>query len=59
MPKMSKAQARRRLEEANSKLFAVYAAIIKGEVNFTGQLNAAAKINNMGIDLLKIIEKMK
>ena len=58
MPKMTKAQARKRLNEASSKIAAVNMAALEGKL---GAVNMAdiKKLFPMMIELRKIAEKMK
>jgi len=60
MPKMTKAQARKRLTEATSKMMAVNAAYFEG--NLRPPINARAdmkKLFNMALELRKIIDKFQ
>jgi len=59
MSTLSKAQARKRLNEASRKLFTVYSASVTGKSNAnltTGQIN---KLNNMGVELMKMADSLK
>jgi len=58
MAKMSKAQARNRLNEASVKLMGVYLSALEGKL---GAVNTRQimKLNGMAIELRKIVETLK
>lgn len=58
LAKMSKAQARKRLNEASVKMMAVYLAALEGKL---GAVNTRqiTKLNGMALELRKIVETLK
>jgi hypothetical protein len=58
MPKMTKAQARRRLQEASQKLSAVQDAALTGKLGAVNMTDVK-KLFPMMIELRKIADRMK
>ena len=59
MPTLSKAQARKRLNEASKKLFTVYSAVVTGKSNANLTVRQINMLNNMGVDLMKMADSLK
>ena len=58
MAKMTKAQARKRLNEASVKMMNVYAAGLEGKLGAIPMADFK-KLNVLALDLRKIVEKMR
>lgn len=59
MPKMTKAQARKRLSEATTKIMAVNAAYFEGKLQAAGKGADMKKLFSMAIELRKIIDRLQ
>lgn len=56
---MTKAQARKRLSEATTKIMAVNAAYFEGKLQATGKGADMKKLFAMAIDIRKIIDRLQ